>query len=124
MSGITIHIDGHKYPVVFNYKTFKLLGRQWGVPGINDVMQKIAELGNMQNATFEQFDKFGELVMVGIEAAGEVFHGDVDDVVNAVMLDPATRDSFMQELEDSFSDKKKQTPKPKAKVNPATRKKK
>ena len=85
-------------------------------------MQKIAALGSMQNATFEQFDQFGELVLVGIEAAGEVFDGDIDDLVNAVMLDPDTRDSFMQELEDSFSDKKKQTSKPKA--NPASRKKK
>lgn len=123
MTGATINIDGAKYAVVFNYKTFKALGRLWGLPGIQDVIGKIASLENTENLTFEQFDSFGELVIAGIEAGGESFHGDVDDAVNAVMFDPATRESFMQELAASFApvdDKKKQTPK----VNPASRKKK
>ncbi len=123
MKGFSVHINGEKYPVVFNYKTFKLLGRLWGLPGINDVMQKIAALSDMQKASFDQLDQCGELVLMGIEAAGGDFEGDLDDVVSAIMFDPESRDKFMQELTESFAqdDKKKQTPK--SKVNPASRKK-
>lgn len=65
----TLKINGKSFIPAFGMKFFKILGKQWNVPGINGVIMRLAELESITNdLSFAQIEVISSMIIAAIEA--------------------------------------------------------
>jgi hypothetical protein len=65
----TLEINGKSFIPAFGMKFFKILGKQWNVPGINGVIEHLTLLESITNdLSFAQIEVISSMIMASIEA--------------------------------------------------------
>lgn len=88
MDHITLKLGKKSFKLEFGLGLFRILGKKWQLPGIDEVVQKIAVLDNPEGKlTFEQMDILEEIIISAIECGGAI-----DDLKGLKILDEFFKD--------------------------------
>lgn len=108
MPEVVLKIKEKSFRLAFGLELFRILGRKWDLPGINEVLVKIALIEGLKaNPTFEQMDILEDLLFSAIiNAEGE----DVDlkgvKILDEFLKNPENMDNFLKSLTDSLPQNK------------------
>lgn len=118
MPEVILKINEKSFRLIFGLKLLRILGSKWDLPGINEVVQKIAVLDTVKgNLSFAVMDMLEEILIAAIENGPD---GKEDltgmDILGEFMKDPNALQSFTDSLIESLPQNKPQddSGKPKA----------
>jgi hypothetical protein len=107
MDTIVLELGGKSFKLVFGLKLFRLLGRKWDLPGIDEVVQKIAILDAAdKKLTFAQIDVLEMILVTAIECAGETINVFEFDIIDEFFKSPKALDVFKNVLVNSMPNSK------------------
>ncbi|WP_119792041.1 hypothetical protein [Flavobacterium anhuiense] len=64
---IAVQIKGNTFKMVFNLKVFRALGKEWGLPGLPEVMQRVALIEQIETGSFETYDVLYDLLFQALD---------------------------------------------------------
>ena len=103
MDEIVLQLGNKSFKLKFGLKLFRVLGRKWQLPGIDDVVQKIAVLDTVdKKLTFEQIDVLELILVSAIECAGGEINLFEFDIIDEFFKDPNALDNFKNALINSM----------------------
>lgn len=110
MSEVVLKINEKSFRLVFGLKLLRILGRKWNLPGINEVVARMAVLDTVKdNLSFDVMDMLEELLIAAIENGPD---GNEDlaglDVLGEFMKDPEALEKFKNSLIESLPQNKPQ----------------
>lgn len=103
MDEILLQLGDKSFKLKFGLGLFRILGRKWQLPGIDDVIQKIAVLDSVgKKLTFEQIDILEEILLSAIQYGG--YEGDTKnlDIIDSFFSNPNALEDFKNALIDSL----------------------
>lgn len=103
-----IKIKDKTFKLGFGLKVLKSLGKKWNLPGVNEVIQRLAVLDeNPENVSFEKLDVINDVVLALVNASTEneveLTETDLDNLSLPELFDvikqltPALEDSIKTE---------------------------
>lgn len=118
MPEVILKINKKSFKLEFGFELFRILGRKWDLPGINEVLLRVQILeGLTAMPSFEQMDVLEDLLKAAIQN-GE--GPDVDlsglKILEEFLKEPESIESFFESLTESLPQNKPQddSGKPKA----------
>lgn len=103
MDEILLKLGKKSFKLKFGLKLFRILGRDWQLPGIDDVISKIAILDSVDGKlTFNQIDVLEEILVAAIECGGEKIDLSKYDIIDEFFKDPKALDNFKDALINSL----------------------
>lgn len=108
MSDTILKIKDKSFRLEFGLKLFRILGRKWNLPGINEVVAKMAVLDSMsENPSFEAMDVLEDIIVAAIEngSGGKEDLSGVD-VLGEFLKSPETLENFKISLIESLPQNK------------------
>jgi hypothetical protein len=103
MDEILLKLGDKSFKLKFGLGLFRILGRKWQLPGIDDVIQKIAVLDSVdKKLTFEQIDILEEILLSAIQYGG--YDGDTKslDIIDSFFANPNALEEFKNALVSSL----------------------
>lgn len=103
MDDITLKLGKKSFKLSFGLKLLRILGKKWQLPGIDEVVQKIAVLDNPEGKlTFEQMDILEEIIIAAIECGGETEGFKDLDILDEFLKDPKDLENFLAAIVNSL----------------------
>lgn len=69
---VSIQIKDKTFKLGFGLKVFKVLGRKWNLPGVNEVLDRLVVLDeNPEHVSFEKLDLINDVVLALVNASNE-----------------------------------------------------
>lgn len=103
MDEILLQLGDKSFKLKFGLGLFRILGRKWQLPGIDDVIQKIAVLDSVDGKlTFDQIDVLEEILLSAIQYGG--YNGDTKDldIIDSFFSNPNALEDFKTSLVNSL----------------------
>ena len=115
MNDLTLQLGENSFKLKFGLKLFRILGRKWNLPGINETVLKMACLdGASTDLTFDQLDVIEDLLCAAIEAGNDE---NIDlsniDIIDEFFKNPNALQTLTQQLVESLPQQKEELGKPK-----------
>lgn len=110
MPEVVLKIKEKSFRLVFGLKLFRILGKNWDLPGINEVVAKMAVLDSMSdNLSFEAMDVLEDIIKAAIENGpdGKEDLSDID-LCGEFLKSPEALESFKNSLIESLPQNKPQ----------------
>lgn len=103
MDDITLKLGKKSFKLKFGLKLFRVLGKKWQLPGIDEVVQKMAVLDSVDGKlTFEQIDILEVILVSAIECGGNKVNFSEFDIIDEFFKDPNALESFKNALVNSM----------------------
>jgi hypothetical protein len=103
MDEIVLQLGSKSFKLKFGLKLFRILGRKWQLPGIDEVVQKIAVLYSAEGKlTFEQIDVLEVILVSAIECGGNEVNLFEFDIIDEFFKDPNALENFKNALVNSM----------------------
>jgi hypothetical protein len=104
MTDVSIEIKGKKLKLEFGLSLFRILGRKWQLPGVNEVIQKMAVTFNNteKNLSFDQLDVLEDILNAAIENGDNTIDVSQLKVVDEFFKNPKAMELLTQSLMDSI----------------------
>lgn len=95
MNELTLKLGKKSFKLKFGLGLFRILGRKWQLPGIDEVVQRIAILDSVDGKlTFEQIDVLEQVLISAIEYGGCTDDLSKFDIIDEFYKDPKALDNF------------------------------
>lgn len=95
MNELVLKLGKKSFKLKFGLGLFRILGRKWQLPGIDEVVQKIAVLDSVDGKlTFEQIDVLEAVLIAAIQYGGCEDDLSKFDIIDEFFKDPKALDSF------------------------------
>lgn len=95
MEGLNLKLGKKSFKLKFGLGLFRILGRKWQLPGIDEVVQRIAVLDSADGKlTFEQLDVLEDVLIAAIEYGGCTDDLSKFDIIEEFFADPKALDNF------------------------------
>jgi hypothetical protein len=116
MDSFELKLGTKSFKLKFGLKLFRILGEKWNLPGINEVVQKMAVLDTVeQNLTFAQFDVLEDIIYSAIICGGAREHDLAKiDIIDEFFKDPKALQNLVNNLVASLPNQSNETGKQKA----------
>ncbi len=103
MDEIVLQLGSKSFKLKFGLGLFRILGRKWQLPGIDEVVQKIAVLDSAEGKlTFEQIDVLEVILVSAIECGGNEVNLFEFDIIDEFFKDPNALENFKNALVNSM----------------------
>ena len=103
MDEIVLTLGEKSFKLKFGLKLLRVLGAKWQLPGIDEVVQKIAKLdGADKKLTFEQIDVMEVILVSAIECAGQTINLFEIDIIEEFFKNPQAMKDFKSVLVNSM----------------------
>jgi hypothetical protein len=103
MDEIILQLGNKSFKLQFGLKLFRVLGRKWQLPGIDDVVNKIAVLDSVdKKLTFDQIDILEEILLSAIKCGGCTDDLSDFDIIGEFFKNPNALDEFKNSLVNSL----------------------
>ncbi len=103
MDEIVLQLGNKSFKLKFGLKLFRILGRKWQLPGIDEVVQKIAVLDSADGKlTFDQIDVLEVILVSAIECGGNEVNLFEFDIIDEFFKDPKALENFKNALVNSM----------------------
>lgn len=114
MEGLKLNVNNKVFLLVFSMSTFRILGKKWELPGLQEVLAKILEIntgGEQQNLSFKTMDILEDLLVAAIQAGGNPdFDINKDKVIDSFLKNPDSMTDLVTALTTEISSGKKGKP--------------
>ena len=95
MDELVLKLGKKSFKLKFGLGLFRILGRKWQLPGIDEVVQRIAVLDSTDGKlTFEQIDVLEAVLIAAIEYGGSTEDISKLDIIDEFFKDPKALDNF------------------------------
>lgn len=95
MNELVLQLGEKSFKLKFGLGLFRILGRKWQLPGIDEVVQRIAVLDSVDGKlTFEQIDVLEQVLISAIEYGGCKDDLSQFDIIEEFFNDPKALDNF------------------------------
>jgi len=95
MNELVLNLGDKSFKLKFGLGLFRILGRKWQLPGIDEVVQRIAVLDSVDGKlTFEQIDVLEQVLISAIEYGGCKDDLTDFDIIDEFFKDPKALDNF------------------------------
>ena len=95
MDELVLKLGNKSFKLKFGLGLFRILGRKWQLPGIDEVVQKIAVLDSTDGKlTFEQIDVLEAVLIAAIQYGGCKDDLSDFDIIDEFFKDPKALDNF------------------------------
>ncbi|BFM41658.1 hypothetical protein CFS9_02990 [Flavobacterium sp. CFS9] len=64
---IPVKIKGNTFKMAFSLKVFRVLGKDWNLPGLPEVMQRVALIEQIETGNFEVYDVLYDVLFRAID---------------------------------------------------------
>jgi hypothetical protein len=99
MDEIVLKLGKKSFKLKFGLKLFRILGRKWELPGIDEVVTKMAVLDSVDGKlTFDQIDVLEQILVSAIECGGEIIDLTKYDIIDEFFKNPKALDDFKEAL--------------------------
>jgi len=103
MDEIILKLGKKSLKLKFGFKLLRLLGRRWNLPGVDEVVQKIAVLDSVDGKlTFAQIDILEDILKAAVDCGGEKVDFEKFDIIDEFFKDPNALDNFKDALVNSL----------------------
>ena len=103
MDEIILQLGDKSFKLEFGLGLFRLLGRKWQLPGIDEVVQKITILDTVDGKlTFDQIDVLEEILISAIENGGNSEDVKGFKIIDEFFKDPNALENFKNALVNSM----------------------
>lgn len=95
MNELILQLGDKSFKLKFGLGLFRILGRKWQLPGVDEVVQRIAVLDSVDGKlTFEQIDVLEAVLIAAIEYGGCAEDVSKLDIIDEFFKDPKALENF------------------------------
>lgn len=99
MNELVLKLGEKSFKLKFGLGLFRILGRKWQLPGVDEVIQRIAVLDSVDGKlTFEQIDVLEAVLIAAIEYGGCAEDVSKLDIIDEFFKDPKALDNFKDSI--------------------------
>jgi len=103
MNDLILKLGKKSFKLKFGLGLFRILGRKWQLPGIDEVVQRIAVLDSTDGKlTFDQIDVLEQVLISAIEYGGCTDDLSKFDIIEEFFNDPKALDNFKEGIVNSL----------------------
>lgn len=108
MPEVVLKIKEKSFRLVFGLKLFRILGKKWDLPGMNEVIAKMAVLDSVSdNLSFEAMDVLEDIIVASIENGPDNSEDLTGvDVLGEFLKNPELLENFKNSLIESLPQNK------------------
>ncbi|MCG9792481.1 hypothetical protein [Flavobacterium algicola] len=114
MDEIILNIQDKRLKLEFGLSLFRILGKKWNVPGINEVVARMGVLdGSVDNLSFEQLDVLEDILLAAIENGNNDVDLSTIKVIDEFFKNPKALEQLTSSIVSSLPQNKSSEGKPK-----------